>query len=406
MTYRLPHILGSGLDALACSLRLTQLSVHHAWSPETSPGSHFGGWMTKCRNERRVDLGMVLLEPGPAISASTHFSEYSCQEGPEARSFLPGLMSWIQETALVPLHSHPVYTMLRGKLFPDFFIADNLEALSSFTRAELKTIRGELLTASSEGREIRPSSKDHEQQTLGDALMRSVGPTIYREFFGTYLSLFPAAETLPFQLHRQLWLPMYWTQSIEEAVISRRQPFPPARFLAPANSSVAQMVQGFSDQATSSKYRHSGVPPQQSDKFLDFRPGSSKPANSVEYAVVHFCVKSQDERSTVFFADVPNRVTRLSFYPTGTNANHPSPSDYVVALEIPSSDGLSEKQLIDDARLVLRETGTNPCCEGAVKRLKFGYGQPDSPTGLCGGTNFNETLLRGLSAAEQLVSKL
>lgn len=395
-------ISGNGLDALACSLRLSQLAIPHYWSPEGEPGGHFAGWRGGCRDMGPLDLGMVLLEPGPEYSSLSHFRDYACEEGAATRKFLPSVFSWIQETTGLILEEHPIYTRFRGSSVRDVFVGDELEVLSILAPDERAKIASELGAIIAEGQAITESSRSLETDTLLGALRRSLGQTLLKTLFAEYLSKFPAAADIPFQLHRQVWLPMYWTQTVLRALNSGEQNLPPARFLAPKSSSVAEMIHGLANLAFASDFRLTAHGTTRTGLVTEFSSTGRGGHFRQKYTIVHLCVAGELARSTFFFADLPGGVARLSLYPANTGAQNQDSVEYVAAVEIPGSEDWSPEQFLAAAGRALRDVGGEPTCTGALKQVNFWFGPPDNSLSGCGGLSINENLLRGLSAAEKI----
>ena len=393
-------IRGSGLDALACSLRLSQLAIHHYWSPTREPGGHFRGFTVSCSQLKLSDLGMVLLEPGTSESETSSFESYLGEQGTESKKFFSSLMSWLEAGTGFVLENHPVYTIFRGRRFEDYFIGDSLAVLSSLNPHELRTIRHELTTIAAAGHAITATTRAVEDASLGAALDRSLGSTLANVMFGSYLEAFPGVRKIPLQLHRQVWIPMYWTQSVAEKITSGLQPFSEAQFSAPKGFNVAQLVRTMADKALSSPYRHVVNPREKPGSVLDFPARSVKRVLNIEFALVHFCVAGDIKRSTFFLADTPRGVTRITLSPSGPTEPGTTAPSLLASVEIPLRNSTrTNEELREAAKAAIREVGGRPLCGGVVKRVPFGYGaSADGPSDL-GGSSLNDNLLRGLGAA-------
>jgi len=403
-------ILGAGIDALAASMALSQRGIDHLWVAERSRvGGHFRGWTPGSCSIGLQDLGMVALEPDFRGAVAAPLANYCGQIGSDIRPFLPEAFAFLKARGLRK-EELAVTTLYRGEEFPDYFIADCFDALDSLDDTERRLIAAELEERISWDNDIRhkssPVSGIHGIQ-LAEVLTRALGPRMTKEFFSDFLScLVPDGEVLASD-HRLVWMPLYWPSSVSDFLTSGKR-LPKVDFWSDQSGLVATFVSRLVDEAidqTACQLTDSVTSEAEPRIVLDFAAPIG-PRRRVSIAVAHFCIDETSPRS-VFITQPIHGFFRISFRRTvsGTSAileAGGNPKDHDATLE----QGRELLESVFGIRALCPGdvmTGFVPVSRPQVDEAP--YAPLDGAFGANLGLNFNESLVRGLAAAQQLVEK-
>ena len=173
-------IVGTNLSSLVCAYELTRngIAVTHVIPEGFVTGGHFAGYRSGLNT---LDLGMVLLEPRFADTSESP-SIYANESGASSNVFNSAVFEWIESTN-TELIEVPVYSLLNGKCYSDFLIADDLGALLNLD-PEISLEIGNQIRISQETHIPHPKFKKE-----NDYYFKSIEET-FREAYGHKFSSF------------------------------------------------------------------------------------------------------------------------------------------------------------------------------------------------------------------------
>ena len=270
-------IFGSSLAALVAVLELSK-SEEVTWI-QTGPrvAGHFMGIQIQ---ETNVDLGMVALETHNGGSDQRTFTEVL----PIRQSGIPFVhlgFEWLKACG-EEFQEIPVSISIFGKNLPDFLIADDLSFIRVLDletqQAILSQIQNILDGAGLET--LHPKNKNLNEAfidlSLRDVLIANVGVQFYESVIQPWFRKFSSSlpDFLPARDHRTAWVPMFYPETIKNALIEVGPVDHLSRaFVVPKNSSVAALVSRLADKVDQSRVTlqtldHFTGPPSSGDMIL------------------------------------------------------------------------------------------------------------------------------------------
>lgn len=218
---------------------------------EQELGGHFSGSKV---TDLVLDNGMVLLEKeSPYLDAEKlplqELGKRDCApNGTGVREFLQASYTWLSALGN-PFSEVSMRTEISGSLGQDFFIADHLEILNRIPKVEQNLLLEEIqLRRQTWMGDLHPANKNSNPSflhiTLGDYCHLVYGPTFVEYFLNPIVRTFgPDVLTVPANQHRQIWFPLYFPESLLQAMEpSGLDPLQGQMFHVPYLSSVASMV--------------------------------------------------------------------------------------------------------------------------------------------------------------------
>lgn len=416
-------VIGSDLDALICSASLLDLGVkHEIFVDPERVGGHFAGWKPRCGS--LVDAGMVALEEDARrVTEHLPLSDYQGQVGVAARPFLRSAFDRLRDLGFStkPL-SVGVYT--HGRVVPDYFISDDLTYLRNLDETTGRRARPDFASVQMHRLESEILRKAEPQsplkgKALGSVLDATWGTELSDYLFGGLLRELDPRGTVRARDHRLVWIPLYWPSTIARA-LDIGIGIDHATFLTSMRGAVARDIGKVAERVLSS-IRNTDVSKsefstpnggpsassldQRRELVVDFRVARVQVPGSI-IRIVHFCTEST--RNETIFLRVPDEGLFRVNWRSGTEG-----SDVCLEFGVSSSDW-ADAQLIEYARDYLIRQDTRTTCEGDCLRGRVGlssrheiavpsaFAPTSSYFGANRSANFNESLLRGLSAAQHI----
>jgi len=234
-------IVGSGLSSLVCAFELIRTGerVQHVISDRAPLGGHFSG----LKSARGLDdIGMVLLEPRLSIPHRP-LSEFLGESGRSANGFVHEVFSWLKNLG-VALERVPITSRFQSSEFPDILISDNLEVINHLNCNDVETRR--CLQFGVTNLALHPKFKETNELSrlpIDDAL-----PKIYGNNYADFLLgvVQKIAGQLGLKLtarhHRALWMPLYYPETLYQAISSGRSTLSSLEFLKPKYAGVSSIV--------------------------------------------------------------------------------------------------------------------------------------------------------------------
>jgi hypothetical protein len=250
------NVIGNGLDALFCSMKLLQMGNQvRLFSTTEMLGGHFAGYKTP---HGTFDLGMSLLENDHRGVPVKNLCEFKNEFGADLRPFLKESFDWLTSISGQFQQELIVTKLSSGQEVPDYFIADNLHFLNSLTENHKEDLLYNLqsyLFDSKEDSKLHPSSKFSnpyfDSLTLPDYYARIFGEIFFKTNFENFLNcIAPKSFLKRARDHRKFWLPLYFPESIYFN-LTRNPKFqnfdlPEVKFEKPHNMMTSDLINGFS----------------------------------------------------------------------------------------------------------------------------------------------------------------
>jgi len=304
-------IIGSSLAALVAVTRISEKSDVTWVQTSSKIGGHFSG--IELDGSMR-DAGMVLLEPFEEFDGTIpDFSAFEKESRHDVRSVIPFAFNWLQEYG-IEFTPAKVFTNYNGELFQDFYIKDSLDLIRALPDEVKKEIARDIEELNkSDALALHPRNKLNstvfEEMSYENVVRRTLGPTFLREIISPWADSFSRdyAVSVAAIEHRSTWLPMYFPESISNALSGQRNDFEKyeKEFVVPHGISVGAAIAHLS-KLTSQNPRVSVL-------------------NSIEYDL------GIDENSKIFLG-VPSDATSLGIERARTSNTLQERTDIAVAL--------------------------------------------------------------------------
>lgn len=267
------EVAGNNLAAIVCCSELIRngIPVRHLSNEDFRLGGHFAGFIYK---EKRIDLGMVLLEPRLDLE-ETDIVKYRGQSGQEVNQFNQAVFHWLASRN-VSLNSISVHSYFRNKLTGDVVIADDLSFLDLLHDSEKQTIIDEISLRIRESK-YHPRNKT-QSSYFQKTCLQDVYYEIYGELFSNYLldnlELLAGVNGLKVaaQFHRLLWAPLYYPETVLSYLKTGHSGIPVLEFFVPEKDSVAQLIQNIIEEMNrSSNYSPQPIPNDEYSSLVEDR---------------------------------------------------------------------------------------------------------------------------------------
>ena len=238
------EVIGNNLAAIVCCSELVRngIPVRHISNQDLRLGGHFVGFLYK---GKRIDLGMVLLEPR-FDQVDRDIIEYQGQFGQQVNQFNQAVFSWLRSRN-ISLNSIAVRSYFKNELIGDVVIADDLSFLDLLTLSEKRMIIEEItvrIQKSKHHPRDKASSVYFQETSLRDAYLEIYGP-LFSKYLLDSLELLagPIGPEVVAKLHRLLWAPLYYPENILSYLQNQDSGIPVLDFYVPNNNSVSQMIE-------------------------------------------------------------------------------------------------------------------------------------------------------------------
>ena len=247
------EVIGNNLAAIVCCSELIRcgIPVRHISNHDLRLGGHFAGLLYK---EKRIDLGMVLLEPRFDL-LETDIAEYQGQFGQQVNQFNQAVFSWLTSRNIF-LNLIPVLSHFKSKLIGDVVIADNLSFLKLLSPPEQQAIIEEITIRIKESKHHprdKANSTYFQETSLRDVYHEIYGPLFSKYLLGNLeLLAGPNGFEVVAQFHRLLWMPLYYPENILNYLKIGDSGLPTLDFFVPNNSSVSQLVENIIEEMKNS----------------------------------------------------------------------------------------------------------------------------------------------------------
>ena len=168
---------------------------------------------------QRVDRGMVLVEPQRAKDLENDLSLFNGQFRSNSLTFLHHVMRWMRNLGII-LEEVQVETLFRGQRYPDFFIADQFDALNGLTEQERRQSLIEIdKNVKNKGFKHPINKNDGNWFARNQYYQTSeltIGKTISENFFRPFLKKIHGEDfrKLIASEHRSSWVPFYYPESV------------------------------------------------------------------------------------------------------------------------------------------------------------------------------------------------
>jgi hypothetical protein len=441
-------VYGSGLDSLiACYDLLSKgHKVEHFTQGERVAG-HFAGTSDA---HGTFDLGMVLLERDVRETPQRSLSEFSGEFGVSTRAYLAESYDFVEEV-LGTLRPRIVKTRLENSdEIGDYFISDNLDIFQSLSVEERTSLHFSLSRLlSNNGRNfIHPRMKHQKVNSATDGLLTQLeiqyGAELADKLFGQFINSLIGSKdfSLPVRFHRKLWIPLYFPETINTAIIKLKSELSELSFLEFASGSLASRIQSLINSISNNrrytinelKFEELRIEENQLNYqiFLTSIPEISRITASqkvrhfakkitdsivqgprTKITILHYCVKKMENKTVNLQAPI-----RSMFRYSITNGIVSDQS--CISLEFGDTEKLTREVLLSIVEEV--EPTVELVCDGSIQTIPFSLRYldmtvkdwksisaeinnefeqencrvlPKHPDGL----SFNDNLVRGLAAS-------
>ena len=352
-------------------------------------GGHFRG-VRHCNQV--VDIGMVLLEPEYErvnVSHLTH-QDYSGQVGRKIRPFLKEIFEILDKLDLNRVPCDLKVLLNTGEKIEDYFISDNLNMLLLLSEQERNSCVLDLKNKINSENDLHAKNKNKFDIELEKSLRYNLGELIYEKFFNEFYQTFKNFKNVELHSrnHRDLWLPLYWPESIL-ANLSNEEEFKkytlePLRFSTPKSGSVASFVDEVVKKIENSNYceivnlensyqYYFDTIEENSEKTVSFltkrdlntyeeKRNNGKYLDSHELRIIYFCIE-QTKPSTTFLASPIGGCFRINTRNTNIGC--------VAILEFLVDKSEDSQNLFSYSHIIMMKLQLEAKCGGEQLNYKF-----------------------------------
>lgn len=241
-------IIGNSLAALVAVIKAGE-SGDVLWVKHSSRvGGHFSGIEI---SDNLYDVGMVALEPFEDLENSLpNISDLENPYRHNAIPIVPLAMNWLRR---FPFHFNDIqiYTFENGHKTNDFYIADSLDLVRELPATIKSKIRDEIkLNENGFDFNFHPkfklSDETFRNNTYFEYISKYFGNTYYEELIAPWSRSFNsvADQLIPSIEHRSLWLPIYYPETLLEALEGNLTDFEKnkKRFSVPTQLMISDVV--------------------------------------------------------------------------------------------------------------------------------------------------------------------
>ena len=217
------------------------------------PTGHFSG-LRIAEIDAVVDLGMVLFEfESYRQMAKLDVADYQLETPCDSGRFSARLEAYFNELGFSFVVTAPLLSWYQGELQPDVVIANHLDLLEHMPSGVRVQVKNELRQLAERAEDPLPPRRKTLWSTdrpvnLAAALRSSSGPTLSEHLWLPYCRNFGVddASQIDGRLHRSIWLPLFYPESLLEYLESGRQNFAPSCFHRPEGMNTAQLIRQLS----------------------------------------------------------------------------------------------------------------------------------------------------------------
>ncbi len=394
-------IIGSTLAALVAVNRIAEKSEVTWVQTSSRIGGHFSG--IKLDGSMR-DAGMVLLEPFEKFDGTIpDFLAYNKESRHDVRGVIPFAFNWLHGYG-VEFTQANVFTDYRGELLQDFYIKDSLDLVRALPDEVKREIALDIkrLTANDEP-ELHPRNKLtnplFEEISFKEIVDRTLGPAYLREIIAPWANSFSRPYTVSVAAveHRSTWLPMYFPESISNALNGYINEFEEneKEFMVPVGTSVGATLAQLSKQASqnprvsilnSIEYHpgndknikfYLGVPDDAKAFGIARKDGSTMMKERADIAVALFdCFDSVDVKLKNTTVNIHN--SPVSMYRYSIREIHKPSTHLELAFEFGNCDAISDSELEKLSNEQISSFFEGSIVLKKVIRAKFSISTPDS----------------------------
>lgn len=243
-----PTVIGSSLAALVAVAKISE-EENVTWVQTSKRiGGHFSGVSL---DGHIRDAGMVLLEPFEDFDGLVpDFAKYGKGSRHDVRSMIPFAFEWLRSFG-IDFTPANVLTSYNDRLIEDFYIKDSLNLIRALPLDIRKKISQEIIELEAIGfSHVHPQEKlinsAFESMTFEEAVINTIGPTYLREIISPWADSFASGRALEVVAieHRSMWLPMYFPESILNALNDEVNDFEKSekKFVVPLGISVGTAI--------------------------------------------------------------------------------------------------------------------------------------------------------------------
>ncbi len=227
-------IYGNNVGAMISALELAKSEEVTIVYPNKFLGGHFSG---RKIGAYHFDLGMTFLEFHSNYIQSIKLIDYDPSVHNDSARFFKHVESYLGEfNDFVEIDK--ILTYVNGSLYDDIVVADNLLQLSQFPERIKAQIEEELLSQNSQiTDDIHPSRKRVEQQLFIKHNLKTVstychGNTLHESIIEPLVGkmLNTSSDQLMSLYHRMAWVPLYYPESVLDAIRNKDLKFTPTKF--------------------------------------------------------------------------------------------------------------------------------------------------------------------------------
>ena len=243
------HVAGSSISAMFVVQSLLDKGQEVIWHiPNGYLKSHFTSLKI---DGQHLDLGMVLLEP--YVREQLGGGQIGDEpKGSAGLRELAASFDWLQEHGL-SMTEIAVRDITDSDIRRDFIISDCLDLLnnlSSETKAKAIFELKQIISDMDNGLIVHPKLKQHLNTpirgSLGTYLIQSVGQEIAKTFLLPWVEkMGESAGKIPASLHRTVWAPLYYPETILEFLDTGASSLQPMKFSVPNGLAVGEFLDRF-----------------------------------------------------------------------------------------------------------------------------------------------------------------
>ena len=395
------YILGSSLAAVLCAVRLQEAGCVVALIPEDGVpiGKHFRGWDVE---DCVIDMGMVLLEPFPnRASLKALAKEELAPVDLETTKYVGAAYDWLsgydfsQQGVLLE-------TRWNAGNHRDFLVADDLAFLASadgqLTRTWVRELNESIKFLPEDW---HPSNKRSVGFTR--APLAEYGPRVYGEHFWYdvlepwVLSFGREALHVLASRHRDIWLPLYWPETIRDALLNPDTVNFGKKFTVPRHQSIGMLVRRLSSRVQTAKAADPTRAP-----IIDFRGGLRKTSKYfLEWRIGAAIVPQSLPDGVRNFNDRFSPAIRISTRNLGAHGS----SVTIEARKDCSASEMARMLASNDYDVETRNLEVrNARLPVAARSENHPPNQDSEPWSPKVGSSFNDQLVGGIWAAERILS--
>ncbi|MFK8137247.1 MAG: hypothetical protein AB8E15_02705 [Bdellovibrionales bacterium] len=192
-----------------------------------------------------LDIGMVLFELETYKDCCSNITEYNEKTIGDSGRFTHKIEKWLVGKGLEFEESLPIKSVVKNEVYSDFFITNHFDYFieKSFQEKYVKDFSRDPKNPS------HPKNKSlwgkKESPSLRQVSERTLGNPFTKDFIQSYFNNFDRnidIENVPASLHRSLWAPLLYPETIIDFIKTRDPKINPSRFHIVKNQNTAQSM--------------------------------------------------------------------------------------------------------------------------------------------------------------------